>query len=67
MRNLLPWIGPVVFAALIVNFAVGYGKEWEFGRLGMPDTLLAADGEHYPNGEEVDPMTLAMARSGTRM
>ena len=53
-----------LYAALVINFLSGYGSCWECGRYGMPSTLLAADGRHYPDGSEVDEVTLAMARSG---
>lgn len=57
-------LGWLLFAGLLVYFLSGYGSRWEFGRCAMPSTLLAADGEHHPDGSEVDAVTLALARSG---
>jgi hypothetical protein len=54
----------LVFGALTVNCGLRFGTEWEIGRLGMPSTMLAADGKHHPNGDEVEAMTLSLARSG---
>jgi hypothetical protein len=52
------------FGALTVNCGLRFGSEWEIGRLGMPSTMLAADGKHHPNGDEVEAVTLSLARSG---
>jgi hypothetical protein len=64
MRMLLAWLGPLVMAALLVHCALGHGEEWTFGRLGMPETLLDADGNRYADGREIDSVSLAIARSG---
>jgi hypothetical protein len=64
MKALWGILGWVVFIGLAGNFALQHGSWWEFGKFGMPHTLVAADGVHHPNGEEIDPVTLAMARSG---
>jgi hypothetical protein len=64
MRMLLAWLGPLAMAALMMSCALGHGEGWTFGRLGMPATLLDADGKHYADGREVDPLSLAIARSG---
>jgi hypothetical protein len=65
MKQILPWLGPLVFLGLVVNFACQYGQQWRFGRYGMPSSLLSPDGRTYIDGKtEVDPVTLAMARSG---
>jgi hypothetical protein len=63
MKGILPWIGPLVFLGLVLNFAGQYGRCWQFGRYGMPSSLLRADGK-YLDGTEVDPLSLAIARSG---
>jgi len=58
-------IGLSLFAILVLNFACRYGSWWEFGsRDGMPSTLLAPDGQHLRDGSEIDPITLAVVRSG---
>src|ERR1700722_13707112 len=41
----------------------GHGKRWEFGRYMMPRSLVAPDGFHYQNGQEIDPLTLAAVRA----
>jgi hypothetical protein len=57
-------LGCLVFVALVVNWAWKYGREWEFGRFVMPNSLVAPDGLHYRSGAEIDPVSLAIIRSG---
>jgi len=57
-------IGLVLFGLLTLRQVVTYGREWHFGKYGMPATLLAADGRHYLDGSEIDEGSLALARSG---
>jgi len=64
MKGIVPWCGWLLFAGLGVNFASHYGTQWEFGRHWMPKALLAPDGCHYADGEEIDPVSGAIARSG---
>jgi hypothetical protein len=57
-------LGCLVFVSLVVNWAAKYGREWECGRYAMPHSLVAADGLHYRSRVEIDPVTLAIIRSG---
>ncbi len=53
-----------LFLLLTVHQVATYGRDWQVGKYGMPSSILAADGCHYGDGEEVDPITLALVRSG---
>src|ERR1700733_5342424 len=64
VRMLLRWWGPLLVLFLAVRFGCYYSSRWEFGRLGMPSSLLANDGKHYADGAEVDDVTLMIIRSG---
>jgi hypothetical protein len=57
-------VGPLFIVAMIAFRVTTYGTQWTFGRYGMPQTLLASDGMHYPNGEPVIPLMASLARSG---
>jgi hypothetical protein len=57
-------LGTILFLALIVHQACRYGTWWEFGRYGMPRSLVAADGRSHPDGTTLDPVTEAIYRSG---
>jgi hypothetical protein len=57
-------LGWVIFLAVIANNLRGYGQQWEFGRYGMPSTLVAADGEHHLDGTPVPGVVLAIKNSG---
>ncbi len=54
-----------VFFLLVAGHQVaGYGTTWEFGRFGMPKTILSADDRHYADGSDIDPISLAIANGG---
>jgi hypothetical protein len=61
MCSLLGWS---IFLFVLVGFAAQYGKRWEFGPHGF-NTLVAEDGQNYRgDGTAIDPITLALHRSG---
>jgi hypothetical protein len=64
MRNALSFLGYALLIAMILHVACRHGTKWEFGRYGMPRTLVAADGVSYLDGTEIDEYSLALARSG---
>src|SRR5277367_3236324 len=64
MKLLAELLGWALFLGLAGYFFLQHGSHWEFGKFGMPHTLIAADGVHHPDGTEIDPATLAMARTG---
>ena len=51
------------FAYWLVNFGLTYGTEWTFGPHGIPITKLSEDRLHYADGSDIDPASLATARS----
>ena len=61
--KIVPWLGWLLLAFLIVNFLAGYGTRWQLGRYAMPKSLLAPDGKHL-DGSEPDDVTLALAQRG---
>ncbi|HWB12939.1 MAG TPA: hypothetical protein VG826_27185 [Pirellulales bacterium] len=52
---------PFVF---VFFWARTYDRHWEFGRYGMPRTLVSADGRHFKSGEPLGPITTALVKSG---
>lgn len=56
--------GWAFFLAVCGHQAWTYGVEWEFGRYGMPVSLVAPDGLHYQNGRELDPLTRYLINAG---
>jgi hypothetical protein len=61
MKSLSGW---VLFAVLCICFAADCGQHWKIGRLGMPEVLVGPDGTHYPDGAEIDPVTLGLHEAG---
>jgi len=64
MRFIAPVLGWLIFLGTGVQFLAGYGTRWEFGPYGFPVSLVASDGCHYLDGVAIDPITLALIRSG---
>ncbi len=67
MKRTIPlssWLGIGLFAAIILGMLWGHGREWEFSPHGIPVSALSPDGQTYRNGNEIDPLTLAIIRSG---
>ena len=61
------WVLLAVLYPLIAGycFISTYGVRWESGpKYGMPATLVAADGEHFPNGEPLDLISRALVKTG---
>ncbi len=56
--------GILFFLAICGHLVSQWGTHWEFGRYGMPRTLVGASGMAHPDGSPIDPITLAMLRSG---
>ena len=57
--------GGILFLLAICGHLVSqWGTHWEFGRYGMPRTLVGASGMTHPDGSPIDPLTLAMLHSG---
>lgn len=59
--KLMSVAGWVLFVALTVNHAMGYGTRWEFGRYWMQRPLIGADGR-YLDGGTVGPFTMWLVR-----
>lgn len=55
-------LGFGLLAVCVAGFAAGYGSRWEFGRYGMPRSILTAEGLH-PDGTEPDPINAALVRA----
>ena len=64
MRSLADICGWLLFIGLGISFAADCGEHWKIGRLGMPETLVGPDGIHYPDGAEIDPVTLDLHEAG---
>ena len=56
-------LGPAILIMGAVNVAGKYGRQWHFGRYGMPVTLIAQNGLH-PDGQPVNPIVMAIVRTG---
>jgi hypothetical protein len=56
--------GTVYLVVCLLRMNDGEGVYWTRDRFGMRRTLVAADGWHYPTGEEIDPFTRLLANSG---
>lgn len=63
-NRFFPSIAVLFFLYVAVNGTLQYGTRWEFGRFGMPRTLIAEDGMHHLDGSPINPITLQLARSG---
>jgi hypothetical protein len=64
MSKFLCWVGGLVYLGLIVHYVARYGSWWEFGRYGMPRSLVAADGVSHLDGTPIEAVTLSLVRSG---
>lgn len=64
MKNGGAIVGVGLVLLLTLRQVATYGREWQFGKYGMPASLLAADGWHYRDGTEVDGFSLALVRAG---
>ena len=53
-------IAAVLLFCFLACYAGGRGTHWEFGRYGMPRTLVDADGVHDCGGWKLNPTQLAM-------
>jgi len=59
------YLACLVPVGLGVNLITEYGTQWDLsGKFHMPTTLLAPDGKHYPDGSEIDFVTLALVNRG---
>jgi hypothetical protein len=54
----------LVFLALAARQISMHGKEWKFGRYGIPVSILSPDGRAYADGKPIDPINLAIIQSG---
>lgn len=57
-------VGPLFILANIAYRASTYGTKWVFGTWWLPQTILAPDGRHYPNGEWIEPEVLYLVQTG---
>jgi hypothetical protein len=55
--------GVALFAGLVINFACRYGTRWEVGRYYLPRSLVAAGGQVYRDGADIDPINQAIIRA----
>jgi hypothetical protein len=63
MGKLCSLAGWAIFAFVLVGTMRECGVRWDFGPQGF-NTLVASDGEHYRDHTEIDPLTMALHRSG---
>ncbi len=63
--RLFALVGPLFMLGLVFYHASQFGTRWEFGRYGMPRTLVDASGLARPDGTPLDQFTLMMVQSGT--
>jgi len=64
-ENICCAMGLFVILGPPVSLLFSYGSHWQFGPYGFPNSLVAEDGRHYLNGDEMDPVTASMARNGS--
>ena len=67
MKRTMPltsWLGFGLLAAIILGMLWRHGREWEFSCHGIPVSALSPDGQTYRDGNEIDPLTRAIIRSG---
>jgi hypothetical protein len=64
MNRLFSWFGIAMLIFLPARMIWAHGGRWEFGPHGIPVSALSADGKTYRNGDEIDPITEMMIRSG---
>jgi hypothetical protein len=58
-------LGWCVFVFTSGYQALRYGRRWDFGGpFGLPRALLSPDDRFYADGSPLDPLTLAVVRSG---
>jgi hypothetical protein len=63
-RRLPVIAGFLIFTVALSTFIGGFGRRWEFGTLGAPRELIAADGLHYTDGTPVDDVSRGMNKGG---
>ena len=56
--------GWLFILGLMIYHASQFGTRWEFGRYGMPRTLVDASGLAHPDGTPIDSITLMTIRAG---
>lgn len=64
MKNVLALFWLVIIVAFPVRVFWTHGGKWEFGPHGIPMIALSPDGKKYRDGDELDPLTAAITRSG---
>ena len=64
MKNVLALFWLVIIVAFPVRVFWTHGGKWEFGPHGIPMIALSPDGKTYRDGDELDPLTAAITRSG---
>jgi len=65
MKFATTWWGPLFILILVSRLGLQYGQRWEFGRYGMPRSLLRSDGValSYADGTPVDPINAWLIRA----
>lgn len=63
MSRATAFLGWLVFITSIVMNVVNYRVRWEFGRYGMPRSLIGPTGT-YRDGTVPDPLSRTLAESG---
>jgi hypothetical protein len=64
MKNVLALFWLVIIVAFPVRVIWTHGGKWELGPHGIPMIALSPDGKTYRDGDELDPLTAAITRSG---
>jgi len=64
MKNVLALFWLVIIVAFPVRVIWTHGGKWEIGPHGIPMIALSPDGKTYRDGDELDPLTVAITRSG---
>lgn len=63
-NKVAPAGGWIILFILLGNSALQYGNRWEFGKYGMPQSLVAPDGQHYTDGSLIDPISRQLIALG---
>jgi hypothetical protein len=66
MKELVPYLGVVLFVFLLGYQCRRFGNEWVFDATGVPIPVFGADAAHHPDGTLINPVELQLLRSGYR-
>lgn len=66
MNRIYPWV-PLIFIGIcfmnLINGVQTYGTQWEWGRYGLPRSLVTPDAVHYLDGTPVNLLQAQFIRA----